>query len=82
MPLKMCGIPWGTLIWGSFCANLALVQLWKLLVQKSVIANGSRRTNSFQLIMKTLMIIKEDLFATEDDSSILIKEKSEGQNIS
>ena len=48
-----------------------------------MIANGSRRTNSFQLITKTLMIIKEDLFATEDDSSILeIKEKSEGQNIS
>ena len=50
---------------------------------KSVIANGSRRTNSFQLITKTLMIIKGHLFATEDASSILeTKEKSEGQNIS
>ena len=48
-----------------------------------MIANGSRRTNSFQLIIEDLMIIKGHLFATEDDSSILeIKEKSEGQNIS
>ena len=50
---------------------------------RSVIANGSRRTNSFQLITKTLMIIKGHFIATEDESSILeIKEKSEGQNIS
>ena len=54
----------------------------KIVSPRSVIANGSRRTNSFQLITKTLMIIKGHLFATEDASSILIKEKSEGQNIS
>ena len=55
----------------------------KRLVKKSVIANGSRRTNSFQLIIEDVMIIKGHVFATEDETSILeIKEKSEGQNVS
>ena len=48
-----------------------------------MIANGSRRTNSFQLIIEDVMSIKGHFIATEDESSILeIKEKSEGQNIS
>ena len=55
----------------------------KRLVKKSVIANGSGRTNSFQLIIEDVMIIKGHVFATEDEPSILeIKEKSEGQNVS
>ena len=59
-----------------------LYWLWKSLVQKSVIANGSRRTNSFQLITKTLMSIKGHLIATEDESSILeIKERKERDKI-